>query len=168
MCIVIDTNTFASVFDSKSTNHSEFKDVLTWIVEGKGTLVFGGSKYKKEIPPKYLPFFSELNKRRKTCKVPDIDVDKEEIVVSGLIQHPDFDDPHLVAILRLSGCKLICSLDERAYPFFHHELFFKPARVRPKIYCSSRNRDLLCDENIADFCKPAKVLNKNEKENLSI
>ena len=49
MCIVIDTNAMPSVFNSNCTNHKEFAPVRSWIINGRGHLVFGGTKYKKEI-----------------------------------------------------------------------------------------------------------------------
>lgn len=80
-----------------------------------------------------------------------------------MIVHPDFDDPHLVGLLRVSGCKLICSLDSRAFPYFRHSLFFNPASNRPRIYSTLSNSSLLCDRQIADVCKPCAPTTKKQK-----
>ncbi len=166
MCLVIDTNTLAAVFDPKASNHEEFKFVSDWIYDGKGKIVFGGSKYKEELSKtKYLSLFTQLNIAGKSCKANDMLVDEEAKTIETILQHPNFDDQHIVALLRITGCKLICSDDKRAHPYFRHNLFFKTASVRPKIYTGKRNKDLLNDNNIAEFCKPNKVLNKDEKVN---
>ena len=168
MCIVIDTNTLASVFDSKSADHAEFKDVFDWIVDGKGKIVYGGTTYIRELSKtKYLKLFTLYNKAGKAILVKD-NVDEETSSVSKMIQHPDFDDQHIVALLKVSGCKLICSGDKRAYPFFQHELFFSPASKRPKIYSGHRNKDLLTDSNIADICRPSKGTTNDQKRSLSL
>src|ERR1700733_741215 len=110
MCIVIDINTLAGVFDKKSVNHAEFKDVFEWIFNGKGKIVYGGTKYISELShTKYLPLFTEYNRMNKAVLV-KANIDAETVVVSKMIQHPDFDDQHLVALLRVSKCKLVCSL----------------------------------------------------------
>ena len=44
MCIIVDTNCFAPVFDRKSEKHNQFAPVLEWIISGKGKLIYGGSK----------------------------------------------------------------------------------------------------------------------------
>jgi len=159
MCIIIDTNTLASVFDQTSANHANFKPVFDWITSGKGKVVFGGTRYLNEIK-KYAGIFNELKKKKKAIKVNDNDVDSMEVEVSRKIVHADFDDQHLVALLIISRSKLICSLDERAYKYFKHEKFFNRANKRPKIFRGSqKNRTLLIDSNIADICKPCQKIN---------
>ena len=163
MCIIIDTNCLNEVFDTSNKHHNEFKPVFNWVYLGKGKIVYGGSKYLSEIG-KYLTLFLNLNKAGKAIYVDNNKVDDEEVVVSTIIQDPDFDDQHLVALLRVSGCKLICSRDKRAYPFFRHQRFFSPANTKPKIYSSSKNKGLLKDKNIAEICKPANKTTKQQRD----
>ncbi|OJU75640.1 MAG: hypothetical protein BGO09_06515 [Bacteroidetes bacterium 47-18] len=164
MCIVVDTNVLSSVFVSSSANHSEFKPVKDWIIEGKGKVVFGGTKYLDEIKKKYLSLFTQLKKAGKAISVSSNLVDAEQATVAAMITHPDFDDPHLVGLLRVSGCKLVCSLDSRAYPFFRHNLFFSPAAKRPKIYSGLSNATLLVDRHIADICKPCTPTTNQQRQ----
>lgn len=153
MCIVIDTNTLGNVFDEENEYHNDFKPVKDWIINGKGKIVYGGTRYLEELG-KYRKIFALYNAARKAHYINNAEVDEDENFVSEQIQHPNFDDQHLVALLRVSGCKLICSLDERAYEFFRHETFFNPARKRPKIYNQLSCQALLNDRNIARICKP--------------
>lgn len=164
MCIVVDTNVLASVFKTSTANHAQFKPVRDWILDGKGKIVFGGSKYLDEIKGSYLSFFLQLKKAGKAVFVGTDLVDIEHQKVQQMIVHPDFDDPHLVGLLRVSGCKLICSLDSRAFPFFQHSLFFKPATSKPRIYSKLSNSNLLCDKYIADLCRPCLATTKHQKQ----
>lgn len=167
MCIVIDTNVMKCVFDSQNAQHSEFKDVKEWIFKGKGKIIYGGTTYLTENL-KYCKLFSELKKIGKAVLINNHKVDEQEKVVSELIRHPDFDDPHLIALLQLSKCKVICSLDSRAYPFFRHNLFFTPASKKPKIYSGSRNKPLLCDSYFCDLCLPASITDNKQKKIIEI
>lgn len=167
MCIIIDTNTLSHVFNKNDERHSEFKPVLDWIINGQGKVVYGGTKYLAEIGPRLIPFLAALRAANKAVKVDDAVVDSETAKVSSVIQHDDFGDQHIVALLLKSGCKLICSLDARAYPYFQHQEFFS-AKKRPKIYSGSRNADLLCNNNIAKICAPCVLLNQKTKAALGM
>lgn len=167
MCIVIDINVLPSVFKKDSENHQDFQPVFNWIYQGKGKVVYGGSKYLEELSEKYRKMLLQLNKAGKAIFISNSLVDKEAESASKLIIHDDFDDAHIVGLLKASGCKLICSLDARAYPFFQHSLFFSPARKRPKIYFSLINANLLNDTNIARICKPCVSTTKLQRKILN-
>ncbi|MET6996395.1 PIN domain-containing protein [Chitinophaga defluvii] len=167
MCIVVDTNTLASVFSRNSDNHEEFEPVFTWLMEGRGKVVYGGSKYVKELKENYLRLFVTLRSIHKAVYISNAKVDALEANVSQQIEHPDFDDQHLVGLLIASGCKLVCSLDKRAYPYFKHSLFFSNTSSRPKIYRSRNNKALLSDANIAEICKPCISTTNAQREKLT-
>jgi len=65
-----------------------------------------------------------------------------------LVDDKKFDDPHIVAILRLSGCGVVCTCDEKAIPFLKDKKLYGDGK-KPKIYSHEKNRKLLqdtCDE----------------------
>lgn len=163
MCIIIDTNVLAEVFKEDSKNHNDFKPIKDWIINGKGKAVLGGSKYLEEIKKNYLNFFLQLKIAGKAIFISNDLVDTEQSIVDNMIQHVNFDDQHLVGLLRVSKCKLICSSDKRAYPYFTNSIFFTPAFNRPKIYSAIKNANLLCDTNIAEICKPCSQTTKKQK-----
>lgn len=169
MCIVIDTNTIARVFDDENKEHEEFKPVRDWIIHKKGMIVYGGTKYFEELSKmrQYLRLFSLLNAAGKAVVRDAEAVDKIQAEVEATLQDKDFDDPHIVAILKESACKLVCSDDKRAFPFFKHEAFFK-GKDKPRIYSSSRNKDLLCDANIAKCCQPSSDTTNEQKKILEL
>ena len=163
MCIIIDTNTFINVFDRTSAEHNEFSPVLNWICNGEGKVVYGGTKYFKELRklPYILNIYSELNRRNKGVPVSNDEVDKKTKIASEMIKHRDFDDQHLVGLLLESKCKLICSLDKRAHPYFIHKSFF-PSKP-PKIYSGKAHKKLLNRKNIAAICKPCTIMTTKQK-----
>lgn len=165
MCIIIDTNCTASVFKPSSQNHVEFKPILDWIIEGKGKIIIGGSDYKRENQG-YLGLFSELSKINKVTSIPDEIVDKETNKYRTLINHQDYDDPHILALLKISKCKLICSLDERAYKYFKDKKLIQ-CEV-PKIYNQAKNASLLNDLNIASICLPCQKVKKQVQESIKL
>lgn len=168
MCIVIDTNTWASVLDTASADHLAFKPVHDWIFGegGKGKIIYGGSTYINETPPKYrklLKYFTDMGKAK---GVSSDAVDFHETALKQKIQHPDFDDPHIVAIIIVSKCKLICTNEKRAIPFFKDKkgVLYPKRFHKPKIYHAALNRDLLIDKNMAAICLPAIKLNKSKSK----
>jgi hypothetical protein len=162
MCIVIDTNTLASVFVRSSAKHNEFKPVLDWIEFGRGQIVFGGTRYLQEIKG-YHKLFTELRRANKAIPVSNDRVDLETDRVGLLVQDPNFNDQHVVALLIVSGCKLICSDDKKAYPFYTHAKFFDRSRNKPRIYRGSSNQKLLTEKNIAAICRPTIVSTKAQR-----
>lgn len=166
MCIIIDTDSLANVFKTDSQMHPEFKPVLEWILKGKGKVVYGGSKYEKELAKakNYLKIFAELTKFRKTAYFEKNVVDKEQNLVEKLKSHKDFDDPHLVAIVRASRCKLICTNERRSNKFLTDKKFYSKCDgvSVPKLYKRHTHNKLLNDKNLANCCLPFNKLTKKE------
>ncbi len=162
MCIVLDINCLSPVFNKEDEYHDDFKPVLNWIIKGKGKLVYGGKKYKEELrkAKKYLKILILLKKRNKIVEIDDKKADKEHKKLLEKIEEPDFDDPHLIAIIIVSGCKLICSVDKRAYKFIKEKSLYPAHFETPRIYRGKSNKNLLSDKNIADICKPVSKPNK--------
>jgi hypothetical protein len=167
MCIIVDTNCLASVFDKSSAKHSDFEPVLNWILSGKGKLIYGGTKYLTELGKsrKYLKIIGLLNSRAKRVIIVDKEkVDQEQVRIESLITDNDFDDPHLPAIVIISKCMLICSEDSRSTKFVTRGELYPKGIIVPKYYMGFRNKDLLCNENIDKKYKPFTKCNKKEKD----
>jgi len=153
MCIVIDTNTLSNVFNPANIHHPDFKSVLDWIWNGPGFVVYGGSTYNKELRSarKYLPIFGELEKKAKVARVKDHLVDDHEKKVINLINDPRCDDAHLIAIFRVSGCRLLCSTDKRADSYIKNPDYYLPGQRPPSIYRNRGHRSLLSKQNIVNI-----------------
>ena len=157
MCIVIDANCLTTVFNDKNMEHKKFRPVLRWIVAGKGKVVYGGRKYKKELNSceKVIPLLAELERAGKVLPVADERVDYHQCRIEQQTSGSGFNDCHLAAIIIVSGCKLICTSEKRAIPFLKKASLY-PSHVKvPKIFRGYRqNTQLLSDKYIADCCKP--------------
>ena len=162
MCIVIDTNCFSYIFNKTDKSHKNFEPVYNWIIFGKGKLVYGGTKYKEELrkAKKYFGLLKRFKAANKIVKIDDKKVDAEYKKLEK-IKNADFDDPHLIAIIIESGCRLICSVDKRAYKFIKNKKLYPSSVKPPKIYKKESNKNLLADKNIAAICQPAKKPNKS-------
>jgi len=155
MCIVVDPPTLIPIFKQSDPRHSDFAPVRNWVMFGPGKLVLGGTKYKGELSKvsSIIGFIRELEKQRKIVRKNDAEVDRDVAILKNLEPAADFDDPHLVALVRLSGCRIICILDPRAHRFLRKDSFYKATKDRPKLYTRTKNETLLCKDNIAPCCR---------------
>lgn len=164
MCIVIDTSTISRVFNSQNSEHQRYKPVLDWLVKGKGKIVFGGSTYWKELKKmrKFLRIILEFRRFRKVVLIDDKTVNQTENVIKGLVVGKNFNDAHIIAIVIVSKCKLVCSADKESYLFLTDKKLYPKHFTRPRIYKGAKsNINLLCDRYIADICKPCIRITKH-------
>lgn len=149
MCIVIDTCAISRVF---TAGDADFDAVRRWIVEGRGKMVFGGTKYNEELLKlgRYLAVIQELTRQRKTVVVNRDLVDEAEARVREMEPCADFDDPHIVAIVKVSRCRVVCSTDARADRFVQDRRFY--GAPVPSIYRHRDHGHLLRDCNIVGAC----------------
>jgi hypothetical protein len=71
-----------------------------------------------------------------------IPIDEYADKLKLLCQDAAFNDEHLVAILNVSGCKLVCTKDIEAMPYIKRKEFYSDHKI-PQIYSGVRNSDLL-------------------------
>lgn len=150
MCIVVDTCAFSSVFNERSKDHNKFEPVKKWITKGPGFMVYGGSRYHFEIKnsTKFIGVIIELRKAGRAKEIVKAIVDQEELLVKSILQDCRCNDTHLIAIIRASGCKLICSADRKSDRFLKRRSLYIENQSPPKIYRSRAHKDLLISTNI--------------------
>jgi hypothetical protein len=143
------------MFKPTDPDHSAFSAVKNWVANGPGKFVMGGAKYRAELIAvrSVLQFLTELEKRGKVVRRSDAEVDAEELIVKTIEPTKDFDDPHLVALVRLTGCKLICIRDPRSHRFLRATRLYRSTKERPRLYTRAKNAGLLCSNNLAPCCK---------------
>lgn len=163
MCCVIDVNLLPAVFDNDNSKHKDYKPVFQWIINDKGSIIIGGSKFKAELSrmPRYQSLLKTLNKSNKVFSADDDEVDFLSIEIEKIrddhsLSKATYNDPHIVALAKLTNVKLICSDDSGLVKYC--ELVLK--EKKPKFYKSAKHSHLLCDENIVAFCQPCSK-NKN-------
>ncbi|MCC6631638.1 MAG: hypothetical protein IT482_06180 [Gammaproteobacteria bacterium] len=154
MCVIVDSCSLAKVFDTGNAEHANFAPVREWVMNGRGKVVFGGTKFKDELKraSRYMALLVELGRQRKTVSIPDADVDRHEGQVNAIYNHKGFNDSHLAAIVRASKCRLICTCDTAAVPHLKRTDIYAGVCGKPKFYLKLRNRDLLNRRELAGPC----------------
>lgn len=162
MCLIVDANAVAAVLDEKNADHVEFRPVNQWLFFGKGKFVYGGKKLRQELSKlaRYRSVLVELQRKGKTVLLDDGPIDaRQEKITDELkrrgIAEGDrrFNDAHLVAVVAVSGVRVVCTKDASSFRFLRDASFYDRSTDRPKLYTRSRNADLLCDQNIASCCR---------------
>lgn len=153
MCIVIDANTFASIFNINSADHQEYRPVKDWVTNGCGFIVYGGTKYKKELEraTKYLRIIVELRKAGRVKEIDDMLVDEHQAQVEALVNDVNCNDAHLIAIFRVSRCRLLCSNNLRSDRYVKDRSVYMHNQRPPLIYRGRRHRNLLCSRYIVSL-----------------
>ncbi len=165
MCILIDINVLASVFVASAKDHDEFEPVYDWILHKNGKIVYGGTTYNKELrkTKKFVPIFRRLKDKRKVVELSNSEkVDEIEKKVISIVNDKKFNDPHIIAIIAVSKCKIVCTRDGESEEFIKNKKLYPQGLKPPKIYKQKSNKNLLNDNNIVEICKPSVKLNKGE------
>ena len=156
MCIVIDLNKISSVLNPQASDHHEFRPILDWIDKHNTKIVYGGSQYKRELrrARKYFAILSEMKRAGTAQEIDEDNVNRVQEEISQTVQHSSFNDQAIVAIVIVSHCRLICSSDQRSFPFLRLKSLYPKHIKRPSIYTSRRNIALLYHKNILGRCGP--------------
>jgi hypothetical protein len=150
MCIVIDTNAFAPVFNDNCEAAFQFAPIKDWILSGNGFIVFGGSKYRRELKKsyRYLRLIRELKKIRKAVEVSKSLIDSFENNLKIKTANTQCNDQHIIAIFCVSKCLLFCSNDSSFDKFLKNKAYYPKGQKIPKIYRSLKNKALVDDKYI--------------------
>lgn len=145
MCIVIDTNALAHVFNQNSKAHQDFEPVRHWVIEGEGRVVYGGAKYKEELlkAHRYLRLLRLLKDARRACEIKEDMVNAEHVRLEQATKGTDCNDQHIIAIFVVSGCRLFCSCDSSSDKYIKDESLYPKGHPRPSIYRSRNHKHLL-------------------------
>ena len=155
MCVVIDTCSISKVINRKAQDHSRFKPLLAWLEGKHGRIIIGGTKYLKEMKGMSgaLRFLEDYKRQGKLIRLNDADVDSYALKAKARVSSSHFNDEHLVGIVTVSRCRVICTDDKEAVPFLtRKELYDKPVRP-PKIYSAKSHSHLCGAKNVAPICQ---------------
>lgn len=153
MTIVIDTNSFPCVFDTANEHHTQFAPVKEWIEQRNGFLVFGGKTFKEELIKSYhrARLVRQMKDAGMAIEIKDDLVDRAEAEVREKTAGTTCDDPHIIALLAVSRCHLLCSQDKQSYPFIKDKSNFPKGSKRVRIYTGRRNIKLLTPTKRTDI-----------------
>jgi hypothetical protein len=142
MCVIVDADVASLVFGANP--HADFVPVIRWLQgpHRDGCLVFGGQLarelHKVEGARAYL---LELTRAGRARQIPDAKLRSEEacVLATGLCKS---NDPHVIALARVSGARTLCTHDgDLQRDFTNCDLISDP---RGKVYKRPNHRHLLC------------------------
>lgn len=154
MCLVIDTCAFPCVFNKHSSQHKRFLPIVEWLTSGNGKLIFGGTKYKKELRGSaFLKILIEFEKKGKIVRVDDAHVDELAKQLKVKVDDRDFDDEHIIALVLATKCCVVCTDDKRSIPFLKRKDLYPRGMRPPKIYRHAQHSALCCSDHIVTACR---------------
>jgi predicted nucleic acid-binding protein len=109
VCLIVDANLASTVFASPP--HPDFAPVLDWLDKQDGRIVFGGRLAKElEKLEKARRYLRTLLQAGRAWRLLGESIDQEEAVVegTGLCRS---NDPHVIALARISGARTLCTND---------------------------------------------------------
>lgn len=144
------------MLDPQNREHHRFVPVWNWIYLGKGRMIYGGTKYLAELRrmAKFLKIIVELRRKGRLIVLPQEEVDRIANKTKAKVSDAAFDDEHLVAIVVVSSCRVVCTDDLRAMQYLkRRELYSEYHMKPPSIYHQETHAHLCCDENLLEICK---------------
>lgn len=153
MPIVIDINVFASVFDPSNAKHADFAPIKSWLENGMGYLLFGGTKYLNELTVSYrhLRLVRQLHDAGIAIKISTTVVDKLEEEINLATDGTNCNDQHIIALLAASHCSLLCSIDAESFEHVKNRSLYPKGCPKVRIYSSAKNTRLLVRCRRADI-----------------
>jgi predicted nucleic acid-binding protein len=116
-------------------------------------MIYGGTKYLKELSEVrgLAKLLTELEKQRRVEILPTTCVDSVAEEVTERVNDKRLNDEHLIAIVIVSRCRIICTDDKKAVPFIKRsDLYKKYGAKRPSIYRYATHKDMCGDKNVVE------------------
>ncbi len=139
MCVIIDASIASHVFAVPC--EADFQPLWDWIEIKDGKVVYGGELHKElKRLEKTRRRLIQLWRAGKALQMPDKEVCQKEraVVASGQCRS---DDPHVIALARVSGARVLCTNDRNLEKDFGN-LDIVP-RPKGKIYKNADHKHLL-------------------------
>jgi hypothetical protein len=147
MCVIVDANRASLVFGPP---HEDYRPILDWLDRG-GMIVFG-AKLARELDRvdaarRYLRVLVQAGR---AYQAPKGTVESEQAAISATSAIRS-DDPHVLALARVTGTRLLCTNDERLIADFKDKKWID--RPRGKIYRTKAHFRLLGHTSGCPFTK---------------
>jgi len=155
MCVIVDTNCFACVFNSSDSSHAQFKPIFDHIDNGKSKLTIGGTGYMRELQKlgRYSKLIAEMTRSRRAVTADSAKVDALEASIAGAFKDPSFNDKHIVALTYASNAKLVCTKDKTLEKYTKAREFYNRGKSIPKIYNERSRASVLPEQHFRPLCK---------------
>jgi len=128
MCIIIDKSVIGVFLSEKAEHRRNSDPIRNWLEKGGGQIVYGGRNAEElESSARMRKYIVESGRRGRAKLIAKKSVDDDEATVAGLPELQS-DDPHVLALARVSGARLLFAEDHDL------EVDFRNTRIvhRPK------------------------------------
>jgi len=142
MTLIVDANR-ACDFTRPLAGHAEL--ILRQVNARQIRLTVGGELYRELSKTKFINILSELGRIRMIDRQEDSDIDDETALVSGLSIRSD--DPHVIALVRRSGCRLVYTHDDALIEDLGDTSLVRPRAKVAKATTPARSVRTLLREN---------------------
>ena len=108
MCVIVDASVVGLVFSHP--RRADYRPLWDWLEKRGGMLIYGGRLAASGELRGVRTLLVRLKQAGQAYECPKADVDREEKVVKklGLCKS---NDPHVIAIARVSGARVLCAED---------------------------------------------------------
>lgn len=150
MCVVIDVNIFSKVFRGEEG----YRILHDWLTKGNGKMIIGGTKYSLELKrmPKYAKVLLDLERNGSVIRVEKSEVDRMQEILEERITS-DCDDPHIIALMDVSGCLVFCTEDKRSEKYITNKNNYSDKKTRKIFKGHKKQSQLISDKYIVGICK---------------
>ena len=136
MCIIVDTNKLGGFLGEPSDPESE--PIHQWLDRGWGRIVYSTrGKFQTELQPTAQRKLLTYAQRGDARLIPNISEEVQALQKQGGFKS---DDPHIIALARTSGARLLYTADRALIADFKNSALIRP---RGKVYSGARNKRLL-------------------------
>jgi hypothetical protein len=139
MCVIVDVNVASEVF--RATPSERGVPIRDWVINGDGCFVFGGQLADELF--RYSAarrFLIELGRQGRAARMPRDKIEAETKRLRA-IKCLASDDPHVIALARVSGARVLFSSDTDLHGDFKNSALV--ANPRGRVYTSKTHRRLL-------------------------
>ena len=158
MCLIIDANLAGSVFSDTPT--ADFLPLIDWLTSPRkdGKLVVGGHLAKElDKIGSARRFVRSLQQAGRARSIPSDATDSEtENIKTSCISN----DPHVIALARLSGARILCSQDKNLHKDFTNTSLVSTPQGR--VYQNATHIGLLRTHGHTAACK--QEIGKSKKQ----
>ena len=141
MCIIIDAN--AAHYFARPTRASPATPIIDWLTSGQGRLAIGGRNTEELATngavARWLVGLERAGRVRRIAS-PSLLEEERALHAAGACVS---DDAHVIALARLSGARLLFSMDRALHADFKNRDLVSP---RGKVYQRREDRRLLRQE----------------------
>jgi len=142
MCLIVDANRFGDVLSTPPK--AAYVRLIDWLIspKGVGIVVFGGTKFRREIAfsEKARRWYVNLQRAGRAKSIDDAIVDAEERAVRNR-DICESDDEHIIALARKSGARVVCTEDQLLWRDVKNAKLL--TRPRGRIYRKRKHARLL-------------------------